>query len=34
MWCADPPPAEPQHYVVHAHVDEHGQRILDHGKGW
>jgi len=34
MWCADPPPAEPQHYVVHARVDADGHRVLNHGQGW
>jgi hypothetical protein len=34
MWAAEPPPASQQHYVVHARVDEHGHRVLNHGNGW
>ena len=34
MMFAEPPPAEPQHYVVHARVDEHGHRVINHGQGW
>ena len=30
---ADPPPAD-VHHVVHARVDEHGQKVLHHGEGW
>jgi hypothetical protein len=33
MMFADPPPSE-SHYVVHARVDEHGHRVLNHGQGW
>jgi hypothetical protein len=33
MAFAEPPPAE-QAYVVHARVDEHGNRVLNHGQGW
>ena len=33
MMFAEQPPAE-QAYVVHARVDEHGHRILNHGQGW
>lgn len=33
MMFAEPPPAE-RHYVVHARVDEHGQKVLHHGEGW
>jgi hypothetical protein len=33
MVFADPPPAD-QSYVVHARVDEHGHRVLNHGQGW
>jgi hypothetical protein len=33
MWCAEPPPSE-QAYVVHARVDENGNRVLNHGQGW
>lgn len=33
MMFAEQPPSE-QHYVVHARVDEHGHRILNHGQGW
>jgi hypothetical protein len=34
MMFAEPPPAEPQHYVVHARVDDHGHRVINHGQGW
>jgi hypothetical protein len=34
MMFAEPPPAEPQHYVVHARVDENGHRVINHGQGW
>jgi hypothetical protein len=34
MWAADPPPADAQHYVVHARVDADGHRVLNHGQGW
>jgi hypothetical protein len=34
MMFAEPPPAEPQHYVVHDRVDEHGPRVINHGQGW
>lgn len=30
---ADPPPAD-VHRVVHARVDEHGNKVLHHGEGW
>jgi hypothetical protein len=33
MMFAEPPPAE-QAYVVHARVDENGNRVLNHGQGW
>jgi len=33
MAFAEPPPAE-QAYVVHARVDENGNRVLNHGQGW
>jgi hypothetical protein len=33
MWAADPPPTE-EFYVVHARVDEDGNRIINHGRGW
>ena len=33
MMFAEPPPAEPQHYVVHARVDENGHRVINHGQG-
>lgn len=33
MAFADPPPTA-THRVVHARVDEHGQRVLHHGEGW
>ena len=33
MMFAEQPPAE-QAYVVHARVDEHGNRVLNHGQGW
>jgi hypothetical protein len=33
MMFAEQPPAE-QAYVVHARVDEHGHRVLNHGQGW
>jgi hypothetical protein len=33
MMFVEPPPAE-QAYVVHARVDEHGHRVLNHGQGW
>lgn len=31
---ADPPPPAQTHHVVHARVDEHGQKVLHHGEGW
>jgi hypothetical protein len=34
MWAAEPPPTSQQQYVVHARVDEHGHRVLNHGNGW
>ena len=34
MWCADPPPPQVSELVYHARVDQNGQRVLDHGKGW
>lgn len=35
MWCADPAPMPQENLVYHAQqYDEHGQRVLDHGKGW
>jgi hypothetical protein len=33
MMFAEQPPAE-QAYVVHARVDENGNRVLNHGQGW
>jgi|GEM_PF-886272 len=30
---ADPPPTQ-AHHVVHARVDEHGNKVLHHGEGW
>jgi hypothetical protein len=33
MMFAEQPPAE-QRYVVHARVDEHGHRVINHGQGW
>ena len=32
MFVEQPPPE--QAYVVHARVDEHGHRVLNHGQGW
>lgn len=35
MWCAEPAPQDADGLVYHAQAyDEHGQRILDSGKGW
>jgi hypothetical protein len=34
MMFAEQPPASEQAYVVHARVDEHGNRALNHGQGW
>jgi hypothetical protein len=37
LWVAtfaEPQPAAADGLVYHAGYDEHGQRILDHGKGW
>jgi len=37
LWVAmfaEPQPAATDGLVYHAGYDEHGQRILDHGKGW
>lgn len=36
LWAAmfaEQPPTQ-AHYVVHARVDEHGNRVLNHGEGW
>ena len=36
LWVSlfvEPPPAE-QHYVVHAKVDQDGNEMLNHGRGW
>lgn len=33
MMFAEQPPQQ-AHYVVHARVDEHGNRVLNHGEGW
>jgi hypothetical protein len=34
MMFAEQPPAEQPQYVVHARVDEDGNRVLNHGEGW
>lgn len=37
LWAlafAEPPPPDARHYVVHARVDEDGNRVLHHGEGW
>lgn len=37
LWAlafAEPPPSQDRHYVVHARVDEDGNRVLHHGEGW
>lgn len=34
MMFAEPPPPEQPQYVVHARVDEDGNRVLNHGEGW
>lgn len=34
MMFAEPPPKEQQHYIVHARVDEDGNKVLNHGQGW
>lgn len=33
MWAAEPPPQQ-RAYIVHARVDEDGNRIVNHGEGW
>jgi len=33
MWAAEPAPDQDR-YVVHARVDENGNRVLNHGQGW
>jgi hypothetical protein len=33
MLFAEPPPSE-KNYIVHARVDERGDRVLNHGEGW
>lgn len=36
LWVAmfaEQPPQEAR-YVVHARVDEHGHKVLNHGEGW
>ena len=32
MFAEQPP--QQAHYFVHARVDEHGNRVLNHGEGW
>lgn len=32
LMVAEPPPA--QHHLVHARVDEHGNKVLNHAEGW
>lgn len=35
MWAAEPPPKqETNTYIVHARVDEDGNKVLNHGQGW
>ena len=34
MMFAEQPPAEQPQYVVHARVDEDGNRVINHGQGW
>lgn len=34
MMFAEQPPQESKHYIVHARVDEDGNKVLNHGQGW
>lgn len=34
MVAAEKPPTETKTYIVHARVDEDGNKVLNHGSGW
>lgn len=34
MFAEQPPKEEAKHYIVHARVDEDGNKVLNHGQGW
>lgn len=34
MFAEQRPKEESRHYIVHARVDEDGNKVLNHGQGW